>query len=231
MLSKIEQIAERHAARTKGTWVSPWDKDIPPGTDPGDVNIRTESGDVVVGVGQYDGYNLLVKKADAAHIVSAGPDIDYLLDEVRLLSAERDTLRGQLAAVRAGLEEAYCALVVVEVGEKIVVVSRAGTDKYVLPGGKVEDNETPRQAAAREGREETGYPLLVAFLPFYVGVSHNGKPLHAFRATVNDTVAVVPQEWQSSEGTCKLVTVEEARALYLPEFRGVFNRLMEALDR
>ena len=45
--------------------------------------------------------------------------------------------------------------------EKILAVSRGvDSDKYAMPGGHVEEGETPEQAAIRELKEETGLDLL-----------------------------------------------------------------------
>jgi 8-oxo-dGTP diphosphatase len=38
---------------------------------------------------------------------------------------------------------------------------RTGREYYVLPGGKIENGETPAQACAREAREETGLEITV----------------------------------------------------------------------
>ena len=39
---------------------------------------------------------------------------------------------------------------------KILLLHRASRDWYELPGGKIEEGETPEQAAKRELKEETG---------------------------------------------------------------------------
>ncbi|MEU1311032.1 NUDIX hydrolase [Streptomyces cinnamoneus] len=39
---------------------------------------------------------------------------------------------------------------------RILVVHHAKTRRWVIPGGKAEPGETPRQCAVREAREETG---------------------------------------------------------------------------
>lgn len=46
-------------------------------------------------------------------------------------------------------------------GGKVLMVSRPeNPNHYGIPGGKVEDNETPRDAAIREVAEETGIKLV-----------------------------------------------------------------------
>ena len=41
----------------------------------------------------------------------------------------------------------------------VLVVRKRGTSRFMLPGGKIESNETPAQAAIRELREEVGADL------------------------------------------------------------------------
>ncbi|WP_244929040.1 NUDIX domain-containing protein [Nocardioides sp. W7] len=42
---------------------------------------------------------------------------------------------------------------------RVLSVRKAGTSRFMLPGGKLEPGETPAQAAVREVREEVGLDL------------------------------------------------------------------------
>ena len=49
---------------------------------------------------------------------------------------------------------------------RILVVRKRGTSRYMLPGGKIEQGETPAQAALRELHEEVGAELELESLIF-----------------------------------------------------------------
>lgn len=51
------------------------------------------------------------------------------------------------------------AVVLTDHDGRILVVRKRGTSRYMLPGGKIEANETPAQAAVRELHEEVGAQL------------------------------------------------------------------------
>lgn len=42
---------------------------------------------------------------------------------------------------------------------KVALVHYLHSDLYMLPGGKLDNNETPEEAAKREAKEETGYEI------------------------------------------------------------------------
>ena len=46
-------------------------------------------------------------------------------------------------------------------GEKIALVRIIGWGKYFLPGGGIDEGETPEEALRRESQEETGYSVKV----------------------------------------------------------------------
>ena len=49
---------------------------------------------------------------------------------------------------------------------RILVVRKRGTSRYMLPGGKIEQGESPAQAAVRELHEEVGAELAPESLTF-----------------------------------------------------------------
>ena len=55
------------------------------------------------------------------------------------------------------IKYAACCLAFNSDGQVLMVTRPKTEDQYGLPGGKVNRNETPQQAALRELQEETGY--------------------------------------------------------------------------
>lgn len=49
---------------------------------------------------------------------------------------------------------------------RVLVVRKEGTSRFMLPGGKIEADETPAQAAVRELQEEVGADLSPQLLTF-----------------------------------------------------------------
>lgn len=121
----------------------------------------------------------------------------------------------------------YAVVVLIFVGTRLVVSEypkRPGC--FVLPGGKVETGEAPWAAALRETKEETGRDALIEAEPFFVGESHNGKPMWAYRGVLNGTV---PEEWAGPEGRVRLSSIDEVRRHYHPGFLPAFDRVMGAV--
>lgn len=75
------------------------------------------------------------------------------------------------------------AVVVRDDDGRVLVVRKAGTSRFMLPGGKIEAGETPAQAALRELREEVGAvldPSLLAELGEWTAPAANepGRTVH-----------------------------------------------------
>jgi ADP-ribose pyrophosphatase YjhB (NUDIX family) len=73
-------------------------------------------------------------------------------------------------------------------GDDLLLVSKNSpawqNGRLNLPGGKVEDGETPFDAAVRELKEETGYDPL--YPPVKMGEIHDGDSIiHCFRVVVS----------------------------------------------
>ena len=58
------------------------------------------------------------------------------------------------------------AVVLRDADGRILVVRKRGTSRYMLPGGKIEQGESPAQAAVRELHEEVGAELAPELLTF-----------------------------------------------------------------
>lgn len=124
---------------------------------------------------------------------------------------------------------------------KVLLVHHNGFDKWVPPGGHIDDDETPAQCAKREFFEETGLEVTVmsavplAFegdenetpipVPFHMGLDTEGfnKPLVAHfyfvkEAKENQTLQYQESElfgigWFSKEDLVGLKTFDQVRAV------------------
>ena len=63
---------------------------------------------------------------------------------------------------------------------RLLTVRKAGSSRFMLPGGKIDPGESPREAAVREVMEEVG-----------LDVSGGGEPLGRF----HDVAANEPDAW------------------------------------
>ena len=83
------------------------------------------------------------------------------------------------------------AFVVIETDDKIILHVRGRDSTLGLPGGKVEEHETPKKAVKRETFEEYGVKLTENNLDYLGSVLHDGlsgelKVLHLFKYKVSD---------------------------------------------
>ncbi|MCX8528251.1 MAG: NUDIX domain-containing protein, partial [Candidatus Nanopelagicales bacterium] len=58
-----------------------------------------------------------------------------------------------------GPDFVVAAVVIRDDAGRVLVVRKRGTSRFMLPGGKIEANETAAQAAIRELHEEVGADL------------------------------------------------------------------------
>lgn len=85
------------------------------------------------------------------------------------------------------------SLFIVNDSNELLLVKETKVDKYGLPGGKVENGESMREAALRECLEETGLAATIDHL-LYVSekpLTHEGNTVvrYIYKATVDTTDA------------------------------------------
>jgi 8-oxo-dGTP diphosphatase len=74
------------------------------------------------------------------------------------------------------------ARVIIVKNNKILFIHRIkyGREYYVLPGGAIEENETPEQAAIREAKEETNFDIELGELLFEIPEEINREKRYAY---------------------------------------------------
>lgn len=122
------------------------------------------------------------------------------------------------------------AVVLRDSDERILVVRKRGTSKYMLPGGKIEAGESPAEAAVRELHEEVGAdlePESLAFLGEWTAPAANeaGLSVHghvfehpwidglAVRAEIEDLLWLHPDEMVMRDDLAPLLVTRVLPAL------------------
>lgn len=99
------------------------------------------------------------------------------------------------------------AIIIDQPARRVLLVHRwrDGLEYFVLPGGKIEEWETPEEACIREAHEETG--LVISIGPKVASFSNRGRVEHYFPATHFSgklEVGFPEKSWQTFENIYKL---------------------------
>ena len=120
--------------------------------------------------------------------------------------------------------------IIIEDG-KLLLLFREDEDHWEVPGGKVEENESPTQAAVREVEEEIGVEIELE-KPFYTGeFQHNGELFewNSYIASIKDGR---PEIQESKFSELKWFSKEEFEACddLAPNLRMVEHGLKRLLE-
>ena len=155
--------------------------------------------------------------------------------EGTIVSVRRDAVMvtkpdREITAVREVVEHSDAVVIVpIDSDGNILLVRQfryaIGTTLLEAPAGGVEIDESPREAAQRELREETGYrsDRLIPLGSFWVAPGWTDEYMYAFlasglvsdRATMDDdeNVQVVPVPWQDILGLIQTGEIRDAKTI------------------
>jgi 8-oxo-dGTP pyrophosphatase MutT (NUDIX family) len=112
------------------------------------------------------------------------------------------------------------AIITDQLARRVLLVHRwrDGLEYYVLPGGKIEEWETPGEACIREAREETGLEITIG--PQVACFNNRGRVEYYFPATNFSGILEVgfpKKSWQKFENIYKLewIPIEQLKSLPL----------------
>lgn len=112
------------------------------------------------------------------------------------------------------------AIIIDQSTRRVLLVHRwrDGLEYFVLPGGKIEDWETPEEACIREAREETGLEITIG--PQVARFNNQGRVEYYFPSTHFSgklEVGFPKKSWQTFENIYQLewIPVEQLKGLPL----------------
>lgn len=87
------------------------------------------------------------------------------------------------------------AVVIIFQEDQLLLIQRRDTSVWVLPGGGIENEETPEDAAIREVKEETGFEIeIVRKIAYYLPINKLSYPAHFFEGKIVGGKAQKTQE-------------------------------------
>ncbi len=91
------------------------------------------------------------------------------------------------------------AITIIYYDQKVLLVKRRDVPVWVLPGGGIDDNETPEMACIREAKEETGIEVsIIRKVGTWLPVNRLASCAHVFECKpITDKFLLVPQEESS----------------------------------
>jgi 8-oxo-dGTP pyrophosphatase MutT (NUDIX family) len=101
--------------------------------------------------------------------------------------------------------------------------------KLNLPGGKVEDDESPLKAAVRELKEETGYDSILPVRS--MGIVQDGTSMiHCVKAVIMDNDAPSPREEETQEVLWTPWYKAEQDSRLIPNLRVIIPLMMTGVS-
>lgn len=118
----------------------------------------------------------------------------------------------------------YAAVVVARDSSGRILLCRGPS--WSIPGGKLEDGEGARTAAAREFTEETGLACNPADLR-EVGVvkTYDGRPMTVFTIS-----CAVPDRFPGPEGECRMFSLADSITAYREDWREAYRGVLEVCN-
>lgn len=83
------------------------------------------------------------------------------------------------------MKESVCSIIFNKEKNQILLIKRRDIAVWVLPGGGIEEGESPEHAALREAEEETGLKLRIERkIAFYIPANRITRPTHFYECSI-----------------------------------------------
>lgn len=97
-------------------------------------------------------------------------------------------------------EESTAVIIFNEDRKKVLLIQRRDIPVWVLPGGGIDPNESPEEAALREGEEETGFHLkIIRHVATYLPTHPLTKKTYFFECSIQNGHATTGDETKAVE--------------------------------
>ncbi len=92
------------------------------------------------------------------------------------------------------------AIAIIFYNHNILLIKRRDVPVWVLPGGGIDENESPENSCIREAKEETGIePILVRKVGTWLPINRLGSCMHVFECKVDTTTNELTAQEESLE--------------------------------